>query len=67
MTTVEPEFHYRFGIDLFVAGVEAMAPPAFPLAVQQARVHGAGGLSQLGKLDDRDARSAELLGATACR
>ncbi len=26
MTCVEPEFHYRFGIDLFIAGVEAMAP-----------------------------------------
>jgi TetR/AcrR family tetracycline transcriptional repressor len=25
-TTVNPEFHYRFGIDLFVAGVQAMAP-----------------------------------------
>jgi AcrR family transcriptional regulator len=25
-TTVDPEFHYRFGIDLFVAGVQAMAP-----------------------------------------
>jgi TetR/AcrR family transcriptional regulator, tetracycline repressor protein len=25
MTTAEPEFHYRFGIDLFVAGVQAMA------------------------------------------
>lgn len=30
MTTAEPEFHYRFGIDLFVAGVEAMAPPGSP-------------------------------------
>ena len=26
MTSAEPEFHYRFGIGLFVAGVEAMAP-----------------------------------------
>jgi len=25
MTDVEPEFHYRFGIDLFIAGVQAMA------------------------------------------
>jgi TetR/AcrR family transcriptional regulator, tetracycline repressor protein len=25
-TTVNPEFHYRFGIDLFIAGVEALAP-----------------------------------------
>jgi TetR/AcrR family transcriptional regulator, tetracycline repressor protein len=25
-TTVDPDFHYRFGIDLFVAGVEALAP-----------------------------------------
>ena len=25
MTAAEPEFHYRFGIDLFVAGVQAMA------------------------------------------
>lgn len=25
-TTVDPEFHYRFGIDLFVAGVQALAP-----------------------------------------
>src|SRR6202012_1996510 len=25
-TTVDPDFHYRFGIDLFVAGVQAMAP-----------------------------------------
>ncbi len=30
MTAAEPEFHYRFGIDLFVAGVEAMAPPGSP-------------------------------------
>jgi hypothetical protein len=30
MTTVEPEFHYRFGIDRFVAGVEAMAPAGSP-------------------------------------
>ncbi len=21
-----PEFHYRFGVDLFIAGVEAVAP-----------------------------------------
>ncbi|HEY0719035.1 MAG TPA: TetR family transcriptional regulator, partial [Streptosporangiaceae bacterium] len=27
-TTVNPEFHYRFGIDLFVAGVQALAPKA---------------------------------------
>jgi TetR/AcrR family transcriptional regulator, tetracycline repressor protein len=26
MTSTEPEFHYRFGISLFIAGVEAMAP-----------------------------------------
>jgi len=26
MTAAEPEFHYRFGIDLFIAGVEATAP-----------------------------------------
>jgi TetR/AcrR family tetracycline transcriptional repressor len=25
-TTVDPDFHYRFGIDLFIAGVEALAP-----------------------------------------
>jgi TetR/AcrR family transcriptional regulator, tetracycline repressor protein len=25
-TTVNPDFHYRFGIDLFIAGVEALAP-----------------------------------------
>ena len=25
-TTVDPDFHYRFGIDLFVAGVQALAP-----------------------------------------
>jgi TetR/AcrR family tetracycline transcriptional repressor len=25
MTWAEPEFHYRFGIDLFIAGVQAMA------------------------------------------
>jgi AcrR family transcriptional regulator len=25
MTSTDPEFHYRFGIDLFIAGVEAMA------------------------------------------
>jgi TetR/AcrR family transcriptional regulator, tetracycline repressor protein len=25
MTTHDPEFHYRFGIDLFIAGVETMA------------------------------------------
>jgi hypothetical protein len=25
-TTVDPDFHYRFGIDLFVAGVRALAP-----------------------------------------
>jgi len=25
MTCAEPEFHYRFGIDLFIAGVQAMA------------------------------------------
>jgi hypothetical protein len=25
MTGVDPEFHYRFGIDLFIAGVEARA------------------------------------------
>lgn len=30
MAIVEPEFHYRFGISLFVAGVEAMAPPGAP-------------------------------------
>ena len=24
----DPEFHYRFGIDLFIAGVQAVAPPA---------------------------------------
>ena len=22
----DPEFHYRFGMDLFIAGVQAMAP-----------------------------------------
>lgn len=27
-TTVNPDFHYRFGIDMFIAGVEALAPPA---------------------------------------
>ena len=25
MTAAEPEFHYRFGVDLFIAGVQAMA------------------------------------------
>jgi TetR/AcrR family tetracycline transcriptional repressor len=25
-TTVDPDFHYRFGLDLFVAGVQALAP-----------------------------------------
>jgi len=25
-TAVNPDFHYRFGIDLFIAGVEALAP-----------------------------------------
>jgi len=25
MTAYDPEFHYRFGIDLFIAGVEAVA------------------------------------------
>jgi TetR/AcrR family tetracycline transcriptional repressor len=24
----DPDFHYRFGIDLFIAGVKAVAPPA---------------------------------------
>ncbi len=27
-TKVDPELHYRFGIDLFIAGVKALAPPA---------------------------------------
>lgn len=26
MSSGEPEFHYRFGVDLFIAGVRAMAP-----------------------------------------
>jgi len=26
MSSCEPEFHYRFGVDLFIAGVRAMAP-----------------------------------------
>ena len=25
MSTSDPEFHYRFGVDLFIAGVQAMA------------------------------------------
>jgi AcrR family transcriptional regulator len=28
MTACEPEFHYRFGIDLFISGVTAVAPAA---------------------------------------
>ncbi len=27
-TTVDPDFHYKFGIDLFIAGVKALAPPS---------------------------------------
>jgi hypothetical protein len=27
LTSSDVEFHYRFGIDLFIAGVQAMAPP----------------------------------------
>jgi TetR/AcrR family transcriptional regulator, tetracycline repressor protein len=31
MTTCDnPEYHYRFGIDLFIAGVQALAPPGGP-------------------------------------
>ena len=30
MTRIEPNFHYRFGIDLFIAGVEAMARRIVP-------------------------------------
>ena len=26
LTNGDAEFHYRFGIDLFIAGVEALAP-----------------------------------------
>jgi AcrR family transcriptional regulator len=26
MSSCDPEFHYRFGVDLFIAGVRAMAP-----------------------------------------
>ena len=28
MSSGDPEFHYRFGVDVFVAGVRAMAPGA---------------------------------------
>jgi TetR/AcrR family transcriptional regulator, tetracycline repressor protein len=28
MTTYDPDFHYQFGVDLFIAGVEAMASGA---------------------------------------
>lgn len=27
MSSCDPEFHYRFGADLFIAGVRALAPP----------------------------------------
>lgn len=26
MSSCDSEFHYRFGVDVFVAGVQAMAP-----------------------------------------
>lgn len=27
MSSCDPDFHYRFGVDLFIAGVRALAPP----------------------------------------